>query len=177
MCRHGTPILFVCCPATITLTCHFCFQSPCFWEDYISAVKAGEIAFPTLLVSRVMGLSCKGSVGRGRKESSLPWKSPLPQNDDTTEEEKFNWKLDVCTALFSVDITGTDTHPVMTHNLINYRQGELIFPAVCLMSLITNKFLIWLFLSSVCPLLQRTKNFHICDKSIFNLEIKLVQCC
>lgn len=123
MCTHMCSycLCSVCCPSTRTLTCQFCPKSPCFWRDYIPALKMGKIAFPTLLLPRVMGSSCQGSVGRGRKRKHASPKVPFPWKWWQTEQRRRDltrW-LAVCTPLHPVDITGTDTHPVMTHSLIN----------------------------------------------------------
>lgn len=92
VCTHDTPILFALCAALPPL--HFpatsVFSYLFFWEHYLPAVKTGEIAFPILLFSSVMGLSCKGSVGRGRKVVFPESPLSLDMMTSTREEETFN---------------------------------------------------------------------------------------
>lgn len=64
-------ICSLCCPASFALTWNLSFKSPCFREDYISALKPAETAFLTLLQG-------KSRVRNKRKQSTLnvpiPWK-------------------------------------------------------------------------------------------------------
>lgn len=104
---------------------------------------------------------------RGRKESSLS----LEMMTNRTQEERLNNPM---------DITGRDTHPVMTHSLINDCEGEPFFflPAVCLMPAVTNTFFQF---DEFCPV---HVHFYKAARKIIFLRVhldfcvvNLLQCC